>query len=98
MIKNNKRIKLVIAAGVCAFIGLSATIMHLVNTNNNKNEQSAEVSKSEENPQSKDDEKIMKKVRLSLMLSKIQIKINQKANRQIMLKNLQKVKVSKQRA
>lgn len=57
MIKNNRRIKLVIAAGVCTFIGLSATIMHLVNTSNNKNEQSAEVSKSEENPQSQDDEK-----------------------------------------
>ena len=57
MNKNNKGIKLVIAAGVCAFIGLSAAVMYLVNTNNNKNEQSAAVPKPEENSQSQEDGK-----------------------------------------
>lgn len=57
MIKNNKGIKLVIALGICAFIGLSTTIMYLASINNSKSEQSADVSKPEENSQSQDDGK-----------------------------------------
>lgn len=57
MNKNNKGIKLIIAVGICASMGLGAAIMHLVSTSNNENEQSEAVSKPEENAQSQEDGK-----------------------------------------
>lgn len=57
MIKNSKSIKLVIAAGVCTFIGLSAAIMHWVNINNSKSEQSVAVLKPKENSEYQSDGK-----------------------------------------